>query len=70
MKSIPFFSGEMRLAVHSATLAAHVGKHVSIDSFANGSPVRLSETEDGEYLCEKADGSFINGPEVKKSKTH
>lgn len=63
MKSIPFFSDEIRIKPHSAVRAGLLDRAVSIREFSNGRPVSLYEHENGE-LEARCGNDFIQGPEV------
>ena len=71
-KSIPFFTDEIELDVHSATHAHHLG-HTSIKYFAEWvypEPIRLEQRNDNnEFIVSSgAPGSatfaFMAGPEI------
>lgn len=69
MKRVSFFVDTIKIIPHSATNGNHLSRPVSIREFADGEPVRLLETENGELLCEKGAGGtpgykFIEGPEA------
>lgn len=63
MKSIPIFSDEIVIVPHSATLAAHLDRPVTLREFAAGDLLSLYELENKELLARRPDGSFIEGPE-------
>tara|TARA_B100002049_G_scaffold93692_1_gene69264 strand:- start:183 stop:398 length:216 start_codon:yes stop_codon:yes gene_type:complete len=69
MKPIKFFTDDIEIVPHSATDAAHLNRRVSINEFAQGHPVALYETDDGELLCQRRPfgkheqcPAFIEGP--------
>lgn len=62
---VPFFTTDIVIAVHSATDSKHVVRNVSLEAFAEGSPLRLeSVAETGELIAHRQDGAFIQGAEV------
>lgn len=64
LTSVPFFSDEIRIKAHSATHAVHVERPVSIREFADNQRVGLEQVDNGDYVCSRADGAFIEGPEA------
>ena len=65
MKSVSFFDEGITIVPHTATLAKHIGRSVTLREFADGQPIRLFEFED-EYIAMKGeipDCEFIEGPE-------
>lgn len=64
MKTIPFYSDEIKIKPHSATDAKHLCRSISLREFSQGQPVSLYEHENGELLARLKDGKFIEGPEV------
>lgn len=70
MRSIPFFTTDIKIKVHSATREEHVNRIMTIEEFANGAPVSLYELENGDLFCvvpnKRLPGPdrFIEGPEV------
>ena len=64
IQSIPFFSDQITIKPHTATLAKYLDRKVSIAKFSNGKPCSLRKVmETGEYIVETVDG-FIQGPET------
>lgn len=64
LKPIPFFSDQIELDVHTATFGMHMG-HTAICHFCEGQPVSLYQIEEtGEYYVKRADGAFMQGPEI------
>lgn len=62
--SIPFFSDQIELDVHSATYAEHIG-HTALCHFAAGQRLSLEEIQEtGEYIARRQDGAFIHGQEI------
>ncbi len=68
MKSIAFFSDEIVIRPHTATLARHVGALVSIRLFAGEERVSLYQLPNGDYLVQTPMGRFMEGPEVTEVK--
>ena len=63
IKSIPFFSDEIELDVHTATYAEDI-RHMSIREFCDihGQRVSLEQRNDNqEYRVRTAEGIFIEG---------
>lgn len=63
MRSIPFFSDEIVIVPHTATLQSDLDRRVSLREFAGESRLSLYELENKDLLARRADGSFIEGPE-------
>lgn len=69
MKAIPFFTDDIAIIPHSATLAEHLGKPITIREFAGGRPVSLYELENGELRAvvrmpgQGGMDDFVEGPE-------
>lgn len=62
--SIPFFSDQIELDVHTATHVEHMW-HTSLEYFADGQPLRLEQVQEtGEFIATRADGAFIHGQEI------
>lgn len=62
---VPFFDSRIRIKPHTTTIRHHLGRTVSIEQFAQHGRVSLTEVvETGEYIVRRADGAFIQGPEV------
>lgn len=65
VRSISFFDDSITIRPHTASLARHLAKPVSVRGFADGGPVSLSLIEEtGDYLVTRPDGTFMEGPEV------
>jgi hypothetical protein len=72
VKSIPFFTDDIKIKAHTATHAEHL-RTISIREFSRGRPVSLQQVEEtGEYIVRIAGhgphGDFIQGPEEKPVK--
>lgn len=68
MKSVAFFSDEIVIRPHTATLDRHVGALISIRLFAGEERVSLYQLPGGDYLVQTPTGRFIEGPEVTDAK--
>lgn len=65
LKSIPFFSDDIRILVRETNDSRLIHLPVSIRSFSNGMGVRLEEVEGTEdLLATRADGNFMRGPQL------
>jgi len=70
MKSIPFFTTDIKIKVHSATRANDVNRELTIEEFAQGNRVSLNELYNGDLFVvvhnKRLPGlnRFIEGPEV------
>ena len=66
MKPVAFFTDDIEIRPHSATDAVHLSRSVRLGDFAQGEPMSLYETEDGELFARTPgmNGRFIEGPEV------
>ena len=66
-KTIPFFSDQIELDVHTASYGYNI-RQISIAEFSNGRPVKLEQRDDNqEYIvsCGKyPDIDFIQGQEI------
>lgn len=61
MKTIPFFTTDITIDVHTAMDAQHVGKSVTLVEFAQYKRMSLYELENGELLARMQNGDFIEG---------
>ena len=61
---VGFFSDEIKINPHTATLAEHLGKPISIRKFAKNQPCSLQKRDDnGEFIVTRYfSGEFIEGP--------
>lgn len=65
MKTIPFFSDKIKIAVTTASDENWLyGEPVSIRTFAGPCRVGLYELDNGELLVKRSDGAFIQGEEA------
>lgn len=67
MKPIMFFADTIAILPHTATAAERVGVCTTLRDFITGQRASLYENEEGEYLCRREDGEFIQGPEITKA---
>lgn len=68
-QSIPFFSDEIIIVPHTASLAKHIGVPVSIRGFSKGRPCSLEQVQEtGEYIVRLQNGDFMHGPEHEATK--
>ena len=67
MTLIPFYTDDITITPHTATLPEHIGRRVSIREFASGRPAALYRLDNGEYLVKAgpfgAMLDFMEGPE-------
>lgn len=67
MQAVPFFDDSISTNAHSATAKDHLNPSVTIAEFANGEPVSLYKTKEGELMCRTPGNKrFIEGPENLK----
>jgi len=61
---VGFFSDEIKLIPHTASLAEHIGRPISIRKFAANQPVSLQKRDDnGEFIATRYfSREFIEGP--------
>jgi hypothetical protein len=64
--TIPFFTDDIGIFPHSATLASHLNKPMTIGEFAKGQRCHLVKIEEtGELLATRQDGAYIEGREFE-----
>lgn len=62
---VPFFTEDIVIDVLSCTRDDHINRQLSLREFADGQMIGLEVIEgEGEMICRRADGAFIQGPEV------
>ena len=76
--SIPFYDARITLCPHTASGPRYeadgvsirmaeqwIDRELSLEEFSAGQTCRLEQVEEtGEYIATRADGAFIQGPEV------
>lgn len=65
MKKIMFFSDAITIVPHTATHKEHLDKGVTLHQFIGEQSASLHEKENGDLVCKRSDGAFIEGPETK-----
>jgi hypothetical protein len=64
-RSVPIFTDNITLDVHTATYVEHLLSEISLAYFADGQPLALDQVcETGEYIATRKDGAFIQGMEI------
>ena len=63
---VGFFSEEIKLLPHTASLAEHIGKPITLRRFAKNQPLSLQKRDDNdEFIATRYySGEFIEGPSV------
>jgi hypothetical protein len=70
--AIPFFTDNVAIRPHTATMASHIGRRLTVKAFSKGAPVSVYRIEGTNELVFKKNGIagnpfsavFAEGPEV------